>query len=312
MEWLNYHHLLYFWTVAREGSVARASERLLLAQPTVSAQIHKLEQSLGQKLFKRVGRNLALTELGYTVYRYADEIFALGRELQETVKGRTSGRPRRLHVGIADVVPKLIAYKLLEPALALGDSVHLVCLEDKPEKLLADLAVHGLDLVISDTPASPTVKVRAYNHLLGESTVSVFGTPKLAEKYERGFPRSLNNAPFLLPTGNSMVRRSLDQWFDGQSLRPDLKAEFDDSALMKAFGEAGVGMFVGSTAIQQEICEQYGVVVVGRIEDVIERFYAISVERKLKHPAVVALSESARNKLFQPSPGGSSSARAAR
>ncbi|MCY2962655.1 MAG: transcriptional activator NhaR [Planctomycetota bacterium] len=312
MEWLNYHHLLYFWMVAREGSVARAGERLLLAQPTISAQWHKLEKSLGQKLFKKVGRNLALTEMGQTVYRYADEIFAIGRELQDVVKGSASGSPRRLHVGIADVVPKLIAYKLLEPALQQPDPTHLVCLEDKPDRLLAELAVQGLDLILCDSPAPPTVKVRSYNHLLGESGVSVFGTTELAARFKKGFPQSLHSAPFLLPSGNSAMRRSLDQWFNSRGIRPDLKAEFDDSALMKAFGQGGVGLFVGSTVIEPEICGQFGVEVVGRLDEIQERYYAITVERKLKHPAVVAISEAARNKLFQGPGGASSSAKAAR
>ena len=312
MDWLNYHHLLYFWTVAREGSVARAAERLLLAQPTVSAQLQKLERSLGQKLFKRVGRNLALTEMGHTVYRYADEIFTLGQELQDAVQGRTTGRPRRFHVGVADSVPKLIAYKLLSPALALGDSVQIVCLEDKPEPLLSDLAVHALDLVVCDAPAPPTVKVRAYSHLLGESIVSVFGTAELHARLHAGFPQSLHGAPFLLPTGNAAVRRQLDQWFDARGLRVDVRGEFDDSALMKAFGQAGVGLFIGSAAIEAEICSQFDVQVVGRINDVAERFYAISVERKLKHPAVLAISHAARNRIFQSAAGASSSASAAR
>lgn len=311
MEWINYHHLLYFWMVAREGSVARAAERLLLAQPTISSQLHKLEESLGHRLFKRVGRNLVLTEMGQTVYRYADEIFAIGRELQDVVKGGAQGAPRRLHVGIADAVPKLIAYKLLEPALTLAEPVHLVCLEDKHEKLLADLSVQGIDLVIADCPAPPTVKVRAFNHLLGESGLSVFGSTQLAAKYKPGFPSSLHDAPFLLPSNNSATRRLVDQWFRHKGVHVIVRAEFDDTALMKAFGEAGVGLFIGSTVLEREISSQYQVEVIGRLDEVQERFYAITVDRKLRHPAVVAISESARHLLFHPS-GGSSQAIAAR
>lgn len=298
MEWLNYHHLLYFWTVAREGTVARAGERLFLAQPTISAQLHKLEQTMGQKLFKKVGRNLVLTEMGQTVYRYADEIFSIGRELQDVVKGGVTGSPRRLHVGIADAVPKLIAHGLLTPALRLADPVHIVCLEDKPEKLLAELAVQGLDLVISDSPAPPTVKVRAFNHLLGESEVMVFGVPQLAAQFGGDFPNRLDGAPFLFPTANSAARRAIDLWFSSRSIRIELKAEFDDSALMKAFGQAGVGLFVGTKTLSEQICKQFGVVPVGVLNGVVERYYAVTIERKLKHPAVVAISEAARNTLF--------------
>jgi LysR family transcriptional activator of nhaA len=215
-------------------------------------------------------------------------------------------------VGIADVVPKLVAYKLLEPALLVDQSIHMVCLEGKPDRLLAELAVHAIDLVLCDSPAPPTVKVRSFNHLLGESTISVFGTPALAEKYAGGFPNSLQRAPFLLPTGNSAVRRSFDQWLTTRSLQIDIRVEFDDSALIKAFGQGGVGLFLGSSVIEQEICSQNSVQVLGRIPEVSERYYAVTIERKLKHPAVVAISEAARNRLFQGPGGISSSAKAAR
>jgi LysR family transcriptional activator of nhaA len=299
MEWLNYHHLLYFWTVARLGSVARATEELYLAQPTISAQIRALEESLGEKLFTRIGRNLALTEVGRTVFRYADEIFSLGRELSDTLKGRSVGRPVRFVVGIADVVPKLIAHRLLEPALRLPDPVRMVCHEDKSERLLAELAVHGLDLVLTDAPIGPTVKVRAFNHLLGECGISIFGTAKLATTYRRRFPQSLDSAPFLFPTENTASRRALDQWFEAEKIHPLIMGEFEDNALLKVFGQSGMGLFAGPSVIETEIRRQYGVQVIGRIDAVRERFYAISVERKLKHPAVVAISESARQKLFE-------------
>lgn len=298
MEWLNYHHLLYFWTVARLGSVARATEELYLSQPTISAQIRALERSLGEKLFTRVGRNLALTEMGRVVFRYADEIFSLGRELKDAVKGRSGGRPVRFVVGIADVMPKLIAYRLLEPALQLAEPVRVICHEDKPDRLLAELAVHGVDLVLSDTPIGPMVKVRAFNHLLGECSVTIFGPAKSAAAYRRRFPRSLAGAPFLLPTENTSLRRSLDQWFETENIRPLVVGEFEDSALLGVFGQSGVGLFPGPTAIEAETRKQYGVQIVGRLEAVRERFYAISVERKLKHPAVVAISEVAQKKLF--------------
>jgi LysR family transcriptional activator of nhaA len=302
VEWLNYHHLLDFWTVAREGSVTRASEQLYLSQPTISAQIRALERSLGEKLFLKSGRNLVLTEIGRVVFRYAEEIFSLGRELTDTLKGRTSSRspsrPVRFLVGIADVVPKLIAYRILEPALRLAEPIYIVCKEDKPERLLAELAVHELDLVLTDAPISPNVKVKAYNHLLGECSVTIFAPQKNASVYKRKFPQSLAGAPFLLPTENTSLRRSLDQWFDAQGLRPAVIGEFEDSALLEVFGQTGLGLFAAPSAIEEEVCKQYGVRIIGRIDAVQERFYAISVERKLKHPAVVAISETARQELF--------------
>lgn len=302
MEWLNYHHLLYFWVTAREGSVTRASEQLYLSQPTVSAQIRALERSVGEKLFIKSGRNLVLSEIGRVVFRYAEEIFSLGRELTDTLKGRLGerlpSRPVRFHVGIADVVPKLVAYRILEPALCLAEPVQIVCREDKPERLLADLAVHEVDLVLADAPISPSVKVKAYNHLLGECGVTIFAPPKQASNYKRKFPRSLDGAPFLLPTDNTSLRRSLDYWFDSQQIRPTVVGEFEDSALLPVFGQTGKGLFAAPSAVEAEIREQYGVQVVGRIDAVRERFYAISVERKLKHPAVVAISETARQELF--------------
>ena len=297
MEWLNYHHLQYFWVVAREGSIVRASDQLHLTQATISGQIRTLEHVLGEKLFNRVGRNLVLTDIGRTVLRYADEIFTLGRELMDTLKGRPTSRPVRLVVGVADVLPKLIAHRLLEPAFKLFEPIRLICREGKHDHLIAQLAVHELDVVLTDSPIGPTVKVRAYNHLLGESGVTFFGVAPLAAKCRRGFPRSLNGAPFLLPTDNTTLRQALDQWFEAEGIRPTIMGEFEDSALLKVFGQRGVGLFVAASVIEAEVRRQYGVQVVGRVENVRERFYAISVERKLKNPAVVAISDAARQKL---------------
>jgi LysR family transcriptional activator of nhaA len=298
VEWLNYHHLLYFWTVAREGSIARASLALRLAQPTISAQIRTLEEQLGEKLFERRGRGLALTETGRVAFRYADEIFSLGRELLDVVKGRSPGRPVRFSVGVSDVVPKLVAHRLLEPALRLAEPVRLVCHEDHLDALLARLALHELDLVISDAPIGPHVKVRGFSHALGECGVQVFGAPALAAARRRGFPGSLEGAPMLLPTEGSVLRRSLDAWFEQRGLRPLVVGEFEDSALLKTFASEGAGLFVGPAAIEREIRAQYGVKSVGSLDGVVERFYAISAERRLKHPAVVAISAAAREKLF--------------
>ncbi len=299
MDWLNYHHLLYFWTVAREGTIARAGEKLHLGQPAISTQLRRLEQSLGQKLFQKSGRKLELTEQGRMVYRYADEIFTLGRELLDTAKGRPVGGPLKLVVGIVEALPKLIAKRLLEPALRLPETVRLICLEDSLDHLLSELALNSVDLILSDAPVTSTMKVRAFNHLLGESSVSILGTKELAKKYRRGFPGSLNGAPILLPTRLSSLRRELDRWLDASDLRPLIRAEFDDSALLKVFGQAGEGLFPVPTVIEAEVRQQYQVEVVGRIDSIREQFYAISGERKLKHPAVVAITETARQEIFR-------------
>jgi len=305
VDWLNYHHLLYFWLVAREGSITRACKQLHLAQPTISSQLRKLEKSLGQKLFHRVGRNLVLTESGQMVYRYADEIFSLGQELVDAVHGRSTGRPLRLVVGVPDVLPKLVVYRLLKPALELDEPIQLVTFEGKLEQLLADLALHRLDIVLSDAPAGPTSHIRAFNHLLGECGVSFFGTDKLAARYRKGFPASLNKAPLLLPTENTSLRRTLEQWFSGQGIRPKVVAEFEDSALLKVFGQAGEGIFPAPSAILAQVQQQYSVALIGEVESIRERFYAISVERRSKHPAIVAISEIARDEIFDRSLPGS-------
>lgn len=299
MEWLNYHHLLYFWTVAREGSITKASHQLRLAQPTISGQIRMLEDSLELKLFRKSGRNLVLTDAGQVVFRYADEIFRIGRELQDTIRDRPTGRPVRFSVGIADAVPKLIAYRLLQPALKLEQPVRLVCREDKPDKLVAALAIHEVDLVISDAPLPPTVNVRAFTHRLGESGISFLAPPKLANKSGTRFPKSLNGIPFLAPTDNTSLRRSLDQWFESQQVHPLIVGEFEDTALLKVFAETGMGVFAVPTAIEKEVERQYNVRRIGRTDQVKEAFYAISAERRLKHPAVLAISEAARGTLFK-------------
>ncbi len=296
MQRLNYQHLFYFWTVAKEGSVSRASEKLHLAQPTISAQLAVFEEAIGEKLFHRDTRKLTLTETGRGVFHYAEEIFALGRELSGFLSGRGGGRVQQLTVGIADGLPKLLGYRLLEPALRLAEPVRLVCHEDKPERLLAEIALHSVDLVLSDVPAAPTAGLRVFNHPLGESGVGVFGTAELAGRYAPGFPQSLNGAPFLLPTGSLALRRSLDQWFDAENLSPNIRAEIEDSALLKTFGGAGVGLFVAPTLVEDEIRRQYRVEMLGPIDGVYERFYAISAQRKIQHPAVIAILENVQSK----------------
>jgi LysR family transcriptional activator of nhaA len=298
MDWLNYHHLFYFWTVARSGSITKACAELRLAQPTISGQLRVLEDQLGHKLFAKVGRGLKLTDVGQTVFAYADEIFSIGREMQDTLKDRPRGRPMRLQVGISDLLPKLIAYRILEPALRLKQAMHLVCLEDSSDRLLGELAEHRLDVVLSDAPLSAQIRVKAFSHLLGSSPVAVYATAKLAAKYRRNFPRSLDGSPMLLPIDGSELRRALEHFFDAQGIQPILAGEFQDSALLKTFGKAGAGLFAAPEAIDRQVRENYSVVKLGSLRGIRESFYAISVERRLKHPAVVAISEAARNKLF--------------
>lgn len=300
MSWLNYHHLLYFWTVVREGSVSAASRKLRLSQSTVSEQLKALEGTLDVELFSRSGGKLTLTEVGTHVYRYADEIFTLGRELQDSLQGLPARRTPQLVVGIADVVPKPIAAKLLEPALALGESYRIVCYEGPQDRLLGELAVHALDVVITDAPVSAKGSVRAYSHLLGESGVLLFARADRAKRLRRGFPQSLQGEALLLPTANTSLRHALTRWLDEHGLHPDIRAEFQDSALLKTFGQMGLGAFPAAAVIRDDLCAQGGVEVVGPVEGIRERFYAVTVERKLRHPAVVAISEAAQTELFTP------------
>ncbi len=298
MEWLNYHHLLYFWSVAKHGTVTKASEELRLSQPTISAQIRVLEDTLGEQLFLRSGRRLVLTEMGRVVFRYAENIFSLGQDMMSTLKGHGIDRPVRLAVGIADSVPKQLASQLLKSAFKPSQTTRIVCWADKLDQLVADLSIHRLDLVIADTTMPPNIKVQVYHHLMGESGVTLFATAKLAARFRGRFPKSLESAPFLLPTSNAMLRRLLDEWFVRKDLHPTVVGEFEDSATLKAFGREGYGIFPGATVMEKEICRQYQVQIVGRPESVKQCFYALTVERRLKHPAVLAIVESARQKLL--------------
>ena len=300
MEWLNYHHLLYFWTVAREGGISRAADKLGLSQPTISAQIRVLEESLGQRLFHRQGRALVMTDIGRVVYRYADEIFGIGRELLETLRGRPAGRPLQLAIGVANAVPKLIAYRLLRPAVEGAEPVHVVCREDNAEQLTTQLASHALDVVIADAPAPPHVRAKVFNHLLGESDTAFFAPRALAARLRRRFPRSLNDAPMLLPTANAALRRALDDWFEKEGIVPRVAGEFEDSALMKVFGQRTGVVFPAPAAIAADVCRLYSVREIGRTAAVRERYYAISAERRLKHPGVLAITSAARDEVFAP------------
>ncbi len=299
MHRLNYHHLLYFWTVAKEGSITQASKVLHLAHPTISGQIHLLEDTLGEKLFARKGRSLGLTETGRVVFRYADEIFSLGQQLVDTVQGRTGGQQLRLVVGVSDVLAKSIVHRMLEPAFRLEDRVRVICRENRSaEAFLGELAVHSIDVVLSDTPAGPGSPVKTFSHPLGECGTSLFAAPALARKLRRGFPRSLDGVPVLLPSSDSTFRRAINEWFEARNIRPEVIAELDDGALASVFGEAGLGVFAVPDVIEAEVAARYRVQRVGRAEAIRQRFYAISVERKIRHPAVVAICEVARKHIF--------------
>jgi LysR family transcriptional regulator, transcriptional activator of nhaA len=295
---LNYQHLLYFWTVVRAGGLTRASEELRLSAPTISTQLKLLEERLGEKLLTKSGRRLVPTETGRMVFRYADEIFGLGRELVDTLRGRPTGRPLRLVIGIDDVLPKEIAHRLIEPALQLDTAVRIVCREASLSRLVAALASHDVDVVLSDAQATPSLNVRAYNHPLGECGLVWMGSAALCKEYRAAFPRSLDGAPVLLPTDDTAIRRSLDQWFEKSGVAPLVVGEFEDYALLREFGRAGRGLFPVPMVLESHFRREFRVGRVGRTGDVRNHFYAISVERRIKNPAVIAICDSARRELF--------------
>jgi LysR family transcriptional activator of nhaA len=298
MERLNFHHLRLFWAVAHEGNLTHASRKLHLTPQTVSTQIRDLEETLGEKLFLREGRRLVLTDVGLIALRYADEIFSVGYEFLETLRGQPTGGPIRLSVGVVDVMPKLVAHRLLEPALQLDEPVRIVCREGPFESLLAQVAIHKLDVVLSDAPIPPAVSIRAFNHLLGSCGVTFMAAVGLANRLRRGFPRSLDRAPALLPCDGTVLRSGLDEWFDQKGIRPVVVGEFEDSALLKVFGQEGVGFFPVPTVVVDRVAQQYEVEHIGETDEVYERFYAISVERRVRHPAVAAVCDSARSEIF--------------
>ncbi len=298
MDELNYHHLYYFWVVAKEGSVTQACRKLFVSQSTVSGQLALLEEQVGEPLFERRGRNLELTEAGQIAFSYSDEIFSLGNALVRTLKGQHRPELLNLVIGVANVIPKLVVYRFLQPVAKLSTKVRLTFVEDNLEKLLSDLALHRLDVVLSDVAASGGTRARVFNHFLDDCTVSFFAHPTLARTMKGHFPQSLDKAPVLLPMHGTALRRSLDQWFEQAKVSPQIVGEFDDSALLKMYGQAGLGAFAAPSIIAREVMRQYKVVKVGEARQVRERFYAISIERKLKHPAVVAITESARKSSF--------------
>ncbi|MDY7575230.1 transcriptional activator NhaR [Actimicrobium sp. CCI2.3] len=286
---LNFRHLYYFWVVAKEDSITRAAERLGVAIQTISTQLGLLEKAIGKSLFAPQGRRLVLTEAGRIAMGYAEQIFALGEQMEDALSDLDVGRTMRLTVGISDSLPKLIASRLLAAALALPERVKLVCYEDRFEALLGELKVHKLDVVLTDRPVHAGTVLRVFSHLLGESELMLFGLPALAEKYEPGFPASLQGAPLLLPTRNNAIRGRIDHWLEAQDLRPDVVGEFDDNALLNTFGRSGLGLFPAPSALADDVAAQFGAIPVGPLQGVKEQFYAISNERKIKHPAVEAI-----------------------
>ena len=298
MEFLNYHHLRYFWAVAKEGGLRLAAEKLHVSQPTVCAQVQALEEMLGEKLFRRKGRNLALTETGHRVFSYAEEIFTLGHELLNTVKQRPSGRPLRLQIGITDSLPKMLAFEIIKPVFQLGQPVQVVCREAKTADLLMQLAAYRLDIVLADEPAPSSVPSKVFNQLLGECGISFLAEPKLAATLKRRFPRSLDQAPMVLPTADTAIRRSLEKWFQAIEVRPTMVAECEDAALMKAMAAEGLGVVPLPTLVAKEAVTRYGFQTIGATADCQQQFYAITADRKLTNPAVVAITASARRTLF--------------
>jgi LysR family transcriptional activator of nhaA len=286
MERLNYHHLFYFWAVAREGSLSAASKKLNVSQPSISAQISALEEALGENLFRREGRGRALTEAGHLAMVYADEIFALGRELVSSVSGRGAGRILHLHVGVLDSFPKLLTNQFLKPVFTMPQPVHVICREGKLDDLLGQLITHRLDIVLADEPASGSLKVRTFNHRLGNSTLTICAAPGLAKTLRQEYPKSLDNAPALLPATNSSSGRSITRWFESIQVKPRVLAEFEDLALLEALAADGKGFIAVPTAILEEVCERYGFEAVGLAGNVREHFFAITAQRRIRHPAV--------------------------
>lgn len=296
---MNFKHLYYFWVTARAGGVMRAGEQLHTTPQTLSGQIKLLEDRFGRKLFRKNGRQLELTEHGRLVLGYADQIFSLGKNL-ESALGQAGGAAQRLdfRVGVADSVSKSVAYRLLEPAFALAEPVKLLASEGRFDDLLAQLALHRLDLVIAGEPMPRRVSVKAFNHVLGRSALSFFCAPGLRARLAGDFPGCLNGMPLLLPSAGSSMRAQMDEWLARQQLTPEVLGEFDDAALMKAFGREGLGVFAAPRVLEDETCQQFGVELLGRSDELVEEYYAVSVERRISHPCVQAITDAARGQLF--------------
>jgi LysR family transcriptional activator of nhaA len=297
MEWLNYHHLRYFWTVAREGSLARAADRLNVSAPSISEQIRELEGALGEPLFRREGRNNRLTDVGQVVFGYAEEIFALGGELLNAVKQRPGSGALRLAVGVVDSIPKLVINEILKPVFSMPTAVHVVCREGRMEELLIQLAAHRLDLVLSDETAANNSAFKTFSHLLGESGSTLCAERRLARRLKRGFPASLDGAPALLPAGNTSLRRSLDVWFAEQQIRPLVVAECEDLALLKVMAAEGRGFIAVPDIAMDEAAKRYGFQVIGKADSCRMRLHAITAERRIHHPAATLITRTARDRF---------------
>ena len=298
MEWLNFHHLRYFWTVARKGGVRKAAEELHVSQPSISAQLRLLEESLGEKLFKRSGRNLVLTDMGHLVLTYADEIFSAGRELMSAVKQRPGGRALRLSVGMTDALSKFIGFQILKPAFYFSQPVHVVCRQAEIAPLVNQLQAHRLDLVLADEPASSSLKARTFNHRLGRSGITFCALPQIAKKLRRNFPKSLHQAPALLPSDNMGMREPLEKWFYAKGIRPRIVGEFEDAGLMKVAASHGLGFTMVHSVVDKVALEHFGLRAIAKVKECTSDFYAITIERRLKHPVVAAITEHAYSELF--------------
>ena len=297
MDWINFHHLRYFWMVAREGGLRQAAEKLHISPPSISAQIRELEESLGEKLFRRSGRANVLTDAGQIALRYADEIFGLGRELAAAIKQQPTAKALRLHVGVADSFPKLMTQQILQPVFAMPQSVHVICREGKVPDLLGQLAAHRLDVVLSDEPATGGLKMRVFNHPLGECGVTFCAGPRLANALRKGFPRSLHQAPALLPADGTGMRRSVEQWFQSLGITPRVLAEYEDAALMKVMASDGRGFIPVPTLVAQEAVDRFSLRIIGATEKCREQFFAITADRRIHHPAVAVITSASSHKV---------------
>jgi LysR family transcriptional activator of nhaA len=298
VEWLNFHHLRYFWTVARKGGVRKAAEELHVSQPSISAQLGLLEEALGEKLFKRSGRSLVLTEMGHLVLTYADEIFSAGRELMSAVKQRPGARALRLSVGMTDALSKFIGFQILKPAFYFSQPVHVVCRQAELAPLVNQLQAHRLDLVLADEPASSSLKAKTFNHRLGRSGITFCAVSQIAKKLRRNFPKSLHQAPALLPSDNMGMREPLEKWFYAKGIRPRIVAEFEDAGLMKVAAAAGLGFTMVHSVVDKVALEHFGLKAIAKVKECASDFYAITIERRLKHPVVAAITEHAYSELF--------------
>ena len=298
MRWLNYQHLFYFWNVANFESISQAAKHLRLAQPTISAQLKQFESVLGEKLFERSARNFKLSEVGQITYRYAEQIFSLGNELLDVIDGKSLDYLKDFRIGISDVVPKSLSYRLIEPALRPDSGASVSCFEDKTERLLADLAIGEIDLVIADRPIPPNVKVKAFNHFIGESGISFMAIKKISQQCRKNFPKSISDSALILPTSESAIRSEIEHWLDQRSISIKCVASFQDRGLMKIAAREGQGIIPVPTVIEKEVKKEFHLEVLGRTSEIQEKIYLISLERRLKNPLMAKICEEAQRNIF--------------